>query len=179
MNTPIPYRRWDIFVYFAGLGLGAALPIGPVNVEIARRTLRAGFRAGFALGCGAVTVDIAYAVLSSLSLAPLVTRPAVQWPVGIGGFLLLVYLGVQSLRSAKQHLKSDPLADEAPLAVYRRSYRTGVLMTLLNPITLIFWFVEVPAHGSITQGRLQNVPMMCTGVFIGTCGWVPSGFAEF
>ena len=28
------------------LGLGAAVPIGPVNVQIARRTLRGGFGAG-------------------------------------------------------------------------------------------------------------------------------------
>ena len=32
------------------LGLGAAAPIGPVNVEIARRAIRGGFWAGFLLG---------------------------------------------------------------------------------------------------------------------------------
>ena len=36
------------------LGWGVAVPLGPVNVEIARRTLRRGFRAGFFLGMGAV-----------------------------------------------------------------------------------------------------------------------------
>ena len=30
------------------IGLGAAVPIGPVNVEIARRTLRSGWAAGVA-----------------------------------------------------------------------------------------------------------------------------------
>ena len=35
------------------LGWGVAVPLGPVNVEIARRTLRGGFRAGFFLGMGA------------------------------------------------------------------------------------------------------------------------------
>jgi threonine/homoserine/homoserine lactone efflux protein len=188
------------------LGLSAALPIGPVNVELARRTLTAGFRKGFALGCGAVTVDMTYAVLSSLSLGRLVNRPAVQWPVGIGGFLLLVYLGVQSLRSAKGHAEIDPLeinpgeipvawASSPGLSYESRqgtgwkpvplglggSFKTGVLMTLLNPITLIFWFVEVPAQGTATQGRIGDVPMMLAGVFIGTFGWVVgfSGFLAF
>ncbi|HEY2589318.1 MAG TPA: hypothetical protein VGI81_26470, partial [Tepidisphaeraceae bacterium] len=55
------------------LGIGAAVPIGPVNVEIARRTFRGGFPAGFALGCGAVTVDVSYAILSSLSLKDMLT----------------------------------------------------------------------------------------------------------
>src|SRR6187551_2601489 len=50
------------------LGLGAAVPIGPVNVQIARQALRNGFGAGFALGCGAVTVDVFYAALTSVGV---------------------------------------------------------------------------------------------------------------
>ncbi|MGA2501211.1 MAG: LysE family transporter [Tepidisphaeraceae bacterium] len=61
------------------LGLGAAAPIGPVNVEIARRTLRGGFPAGFFLGLGAVTVDVSYAILVSLSIRPVLNMP---WLVG-------------------------------------------------------------------------------------------------
>ena len=55
----------DLGLFARGVifGLGAAVPIGPVNVEIARRTLRAGFRSGFFLGCGAVTIDVTYAIL--------------------------------------------------------------------------------------------------------------------
>jgi threonine/homoserine/homoserine lactone efflux protein len=175
MTVAIPAGRLDIFVRYAWLGLAAALPIGPVNVEIARRTLRGGFLAGFALGCGAVTVDMTYALLSGLSLAPLVQKPAIQWTVGIGGFVLLIYLGVQSLRSANKHRASDPLLEETTASarkVVGGGYRTGVLMTLLNPITLIFWFVEVPAQSAITQGTARDVPMMGTGVFIGTISWV-------
>src|SRR5438477_10135669 len=83
-------------ILFRGLalGLGAAVPIGPVNVEIARRTLRGGFFAGFALGCGAVTVDVTYAILSSLGFSLLLNRPIFYWPLSIGGIALLTYLGV-------------------------------------------------------------------------------------
>src|SRR3982751_2213468 len=76
------------------LGLGAAVPIGPVNVEIVRRTLRGGFLGGFALGCGAVTVDVCYAVLSSLGFGLLLNRPVFYWPLSVGGIALLTYLGV-------------------------------------------------------------------------------------
>src|SRR5688500_19678667 len=67
------------------LGLGAAVPIGPVNVEMARRALRGGFFAGFALGCGAVTVDVLYLVLSSLSVAQLLNHPRVLKPLAVAG----------------------------------------------------------------------------------------------
>src|SRR5579862_1875601 len=96
-NSFIPHLRLDNFMTFLALGLGAAAPIGPVNVEIARRTLRGGFWPGLTLGAGAVTVDCLYSLLSSQSLGPIVNRPAVKWTFAIAGFILLVYLGAMSL----------------------------------------------------------------------------------
>ena len=46
-------------------------------------------------------------------------------------------------------------------------------MTLLNPLTLAFWFVAVPgAVGPITEDPARDLPMICAGVFAGTLGWV-------
>src|SRR3954464_16040460 len=83
-----------------GLGLGAAAPIGPVNVEIARRTLRFGRRAGFALGCGAVTVDVPSAVVTSAFLPAAVRAPRVLTALTVAAAALLTYLAWQCLRSA-------------------------------------------------------------------------------
>jgi L-lysine exporter family protein LysE/ArgO len=152
------------------LGLGAAVPIGPVNVQIARRALRGGFMSGFALGCGAVTVDVIYAVLSSLGFRR------------VGGTALLAYLGVMCLRGERWAWRGDPFSGQlkaavghAPLAArsYLTDYITGLLMTLLNPMTLAFWFVAVPALvGSVTESPSQDLPLVCLGVFLGTIGWV-------
>ena len=169
------------FVRGVLLGIGAAVPIGPVNVEIARRALRHGYWAGFALGCGAVTVDVAYAVLSTLSFVRLLDRPAVTLPLTAAGAGLLAYLGVLSLRAAVRHLRSDailagpPDGDDPPKRTLRGAYVTGVLMTLLNPMTLAFWFTVVPAQAAhFPQERWSQLPIMSLGVFIGTVAWVVS-----
>ena len=227
------------------LGLGAAVPIGPVNVQIARRALRGRFLAGAALGCGAVTADVTYAALSSLSLARLLNRPMAVNLIGAAGTLLLTWLGVGCLRAAVKAWRSDPIAaDGAPEdgggGLSRRSgpnlpntaaeaaptrtptgnvaaqpvpavspkshsdrihssYLTGLLMTLLNPMTLAFWFTVVPATTAVanrvpatpppavarvdagaapagtaklTQEHTSNLPITCAGVFIGTLAWV-------
>lgn len=159
------------------LGIGAAVPVGPVNVEIARRTLRGGFAAGAALGCGAVTADLTYACLTSLSLGPIVNRPLVKWPLAAAGLGFLIYMGVQGLRAAAAHLRSDPLVDPPTVANAHRGtvaggYVAGLLMTLLNPFTLVFWFVSVPTVGAICKDPRHDLPMICAGVFIGTIGWV-------
>src|SRR5437764_11132050 len=96
------------------LGLGAAVPIGAVNVEIARRTLRGGFFAGFALGCGAVTVDILYAALSSFSFTQLLTAPTIARVMTAAGVALLVYLAVLCFRGAVKAWRTDALAAAAP-----------------------------------------------------------------
>ena len=158
--------------------MGAAAPIGPVNVEIARRTLRGGFLAGFALGCGAVSIDVTYALLSSLSLGRLMNRAAIRWPVTVGGIGLLLYLAFLCFRGAGRDLRTDPLTAAAvPVRSHRAGYLTGLLMTLLNPMTLAFWFLVVPGMaGSIPKEAGNSLPMICIGVFIGTLGWV-IGFA--
>src|SRR4051812_10527147 len=167
------------------LGIGAAAPLGPVNVEIARRTLRGGFLAGFALGCGAVTVDVTYAILSSLGFRILADKPLIFWPLSIGGVLLLCYLGGMSWRDAIRAMRAPPSDDlmSSPPPSLHGGYVTGLLMTLVNPMTLLFWFTSVPSTvaamsnaagaGSGRSGRPEHdLPMICTGVFLGTIAWV-------
>lgn len=156
------------------LGIGAAAPIGPVNVEIARRTFRGGFWAGFALGCGAVTVDITYAVLSSLSLQPVLNRPVVLWPIEFAGIVFLFYLAFLSFRAAGRAWRGrETMQQEQATSRHGLGYLTGILMTLLNPMTLGFWFLAVPAAlGAVTKQPGKDLPMICLGVFIGTFAWV-------
>lgn len=158
------------------LGLGAAAPIGPVNVEIARRTLTGGFRAGVALGLGAVTVDVAYAILTSAGARLIREQRWLEWTLSVGGALLLAYLGWASLRAARRAW-IDPLP---PLARQKgrlgRGYAAGIAMTALNPMTLAFWFVAVPQAAEAASRGAGGVPLLCAGVFAGTLGWV-LGFA--
>ena len=159
------------------LGLGAALPIGPVNVEIARRTLRSGFHAGFALGCGAVTVDVVYAMVTGASMAPVLKNTFVLTATGVVGGLFLALLGILSIRAA---IHQKPIAVSGasvpPARMSLKShYLTGLAMTSLNPMTLIFWFVAVPGTvGEITRNPHRDLPLVAVGVLTGTLAWVSS-----
>ncbi len=162
------------------IGLGAAAPIGPVNVEIARRTLRGGLWAGVALGAGAVSVDVAYAGLTSLSVGRVLDRPAMTVTLGVLSVLILTYLGVQCLRAAWAGTLPDDAGalntgagNAEPLRSVRsprNGYLTGLLMTVVNPLTLAFWFTALPSvAGPIDPRRL---PLVAVGVFVGTGSWV-------
>jgi L-lysine exporter family protein LysE/ArgO len=176
------------------LGLGAAAPIGPVNVEIARRVMRHGRRAGFLLGCGAVTIDVAYAIVTSVTMLPVMRYPRLMNGLSIAGGIFLAYLGWLCLHSAwRGHEVVEANAPNGPVGarliqggpggpgVYLRRaewgvehYVTGLLMTALNPPTLLFWFVAVPgAVGRLAAGRpTVGLPIVCGGVFLGAFAWV-------
>ncbi|MBC8108366.1 MAG: LysE family transporter [Anaerolineae bacterium] len=177
-------------------GIGAAAPIGPVNVEMARRALRHGFASGFALGCGAVTVDVTYAIVASLSVTRLLqtdqaSRPWFYWPMTIAACGLLAFLGISSLRGARvvaradifsekrknfrvkknSHDNAQPAASSAGRTA--SGYVTGLLMTGLSPMTLAFWFVVLPKWaGDISQQPTRDLPIIVLGVFVATIGWV-------
>ena len=152
------------------LGLGAAVPIGPVNVEIARRTLAGGFLCGFALGCGAVSVDVTYAALTSLGLSRLLDHPGLRLPLLVGGTAILTYLAVMCITGAIRASRKQDSDSQVANVQLHRSYVTGLLMTLLNPMTLAFWLFAVPAASA--QSPQSSLPLVCLGVFVGAITWV-------
>ncbi|HEX2973889.1 MAG TPA: LysE family translocator [Tepidisphaeraceae bacterium] len=153
------------------LGLGAAAPIGPVNVEIARRSLRGGFFAGFLVGCGAVSIDTIYVIFAALSISPFLHHPAVEFTVALAGAGLLAYLGITSLLAAARLWQTD-LPITAAATPPQRNYLTGLLMTATNPMTLAFWFVVIPTIGPISSKPWRDLPLVCAGVALGAISWV-------
>ena len=167
-----------LFVQGLGLGIGAAVPIGPVNVEIARQTLRRGRAAGVLLGCGAVTVDLAYAVLSSTGVS-LFASPRFLTIFSCASAVLMAVLGVFSLRSAwrarapKAVEQEDAPAPAKPPPQLLRQYATGVAMTGLNPYSIGFWFIALPGLlGGKAEHSGTDLPIICTGVVVAALAWV-------
>jgi L-lysine exporter family protein LysE/ArgO len=161
--------QWHMFMDGLWLGIGAAAPLGPVNVEIARRTLRRGFRAGFGLGCGAVTIDVLYAVMVSVVFRSTPIPHAVMLLLGILGAGLLAFLGISCLRDAMK----PKVVDIQGASLSDRNYVTGVLMTSLNPMTLAFWvLVAAPAAMNGNARSIHQLPFLCAGVFVATMTWV-------
>lgn len=198
-----------IHLVFVGIafGLGAAVPIGPINTEVARRTLRRGPLHGIVFGGGAVSVDAVFAVLACLGIGVhLAENPAMRIAFGVGGFLLMLTLAMLTLRGAvrawrhrgavrRNEIESSPTAltslpdDRGPLQYQPKlrknaaevadvgsiwgGYLTGLLMTAINPYTLAFWFVALPAGpGSLLEKAHRDIPALVIGVVVGTFGWV-------
>lgn len=157
------------FIFGLLLGYGAAIPIGPMNLEIIRRNLRFGTPYGIALGLGASTADVTYLILLSLGALTILTYPAVLNVVGVLGSLILAWFGYGAL-SLKTNSEVT-LTEKQPTTALWRHTLSGYALTLFNPFTILFWS-SVSAQIAIASKTTDYAAFyMGVGVLLSTLSW--------
>lgn len=165
-----PQQVGGLIVYgmFIGVALGA--PIGPINVEIVVRGIRFGFRSGWLVGLGALSVDTIFASLIVSGLAPVTDSPKMTVPLFLAGSIMLGYVGVSSIRRALK--PADALAGQT--ATGSRSYLAGAAIAALSPMGIVYWLSVGSALVAEAVGRVGQIgaPVLVAGVFLGLFSWV-------
>jgi len=158
-----------------------AAPIGPVNLEIIRRSLTRRLACGFMVGLGATCVDAAYLIVFTAGLGTLLTTyPALNRVLFLVGGGCLTLIGLLALREAWAYVRRGmdeahriERALDSRWARFTESlpghYLLGVAMCASNPMTLAFWsslalnFAHLPmsqrfvASGCVWLGALSWV----------------------
>ena len=116
------------------LGLGAAVPLGPINVLIMSNALRH-YGAAVALGSGAMSADITYLLLILLGLFHFMEDPTVKLVMAVAGSAFLLYLAWLIFKGRHEPIHLQKI-DKAPIFA---NWLKGYTLTLLNPYTVIFW----------------------------------------
>jgi L-lysine exporter family protein LysE/ArgO len=117
-------------------GLGAAVPVGPVNIIIMDRAIR-NYKSAVAIGAGALSADILYLVLILLGLMTFFNNPIFLNMLGILGSAFLLFVAYMIFNGRNKELEKSPL--EVDSKTLLKSYISGFFLTLLNPYTIAFW----------------------------------------
>ena len=154
-----------------GLSLGAivAAQIGPVWLLCARTTLRQGFRRGAAIGAGAAAADLVYAALGVAGAAALLRLTGLRVALSLVGATVVLVAGARTLRSAARIRLGGELDIE--VADVPSSWRTGLLVTLSNPMTIVSWAAVFSASGVAGTVRGGAAIALLAGVGIGSLTW--------
>lgn len=119
---------------------------GADTLLVVRNALRGGRRDGLATALGICSGLYVHALLSALGVSMVLMHSATAFTaLKFAGAAYLVWLGLQSLRSAGRDLPQAANAS-APLerVPARRSFREGFLTNLLNPKVIVFYLALLP-----------------------------------
>lgn len=133
------------------LGMVVAMPPGAVSIAGGRRAISFGFWPALFFTFGSTLSDFFYVTLVMIGLAPLLTESEplrlVMWILG-GAWLC--WLGWDAIRTPIEIDTDENVVRESRW----RSFRAGIAVTLLNPLTVVSWialagnfFARWPAEG--------------------------------
>lgn len=119
------------------LGVSLAAPIGPVNAAQLDTGIKNGFFHAFIFGIGALTADIIYMTMVYFGIGQIIEYPLVKIILWSFGCFVLTYSGIENLLSL--HKIEIALKSGKKTIRLRHSLLSGFLMSLLNPLTILFW----------------------------------------
>lgn len=136
-------------------GYAIAIPVGAIAVLIIHTAVTHGLRTGLAAGAGAASADLTYAAIAVIvggAAAALIS--GIETPLQIVAGVALIVLGLRGFAGLRS--THDPAASRVRAATHshRRTYLTFLGLTLLNPVTVVYFaalVVGMPNLGGPTE----------------------------
>ena len=118
------------------LGMGAAIPIGAINILIMNHALK-NYKSAVAIGFGAMSSDIVYLLSIMLGLATFLKNGLIVNILGILGSLFLSYMAYSIFQQRDKSIDTQKsLVSKRGLLKF---YLQGFALTFINPYTIAFW----------------------------------------
>lgn len=162
-----------IFAAFL-VGLVVSMPPGPVVISTGQKAIAGGFWHAFTFNVGSLLADSVYALLVYFGLAAaLAENPVFRlglWVIG-GGWL--IYLGLDAMR---QRVAVAATGGSAALETGWPNFRSGLLLTLFNPLVVVGWMAIAGNFFSTWNDHwppLETVGLLALVVMLaGAMAWV-------
>lgn len=160
---------WEWLAKGILLGLSIAAPVGPISILCVKKTLTSGFKTGLFCGLGAATADAIYGSIAGFGLSA-VTSLLMEYKTVLqaAGGLFICYLGIRSLLLAP---RTESVETSAEKDSSLRSYVMTLLLTLSNPITIVFFLGVFGASRILMSQSGTGMPAFIGGVFLGSGLW--------
>lgn len=158
----------QLFSYFL-LGISLAAPIGPINAAQLDKGIKYGFLHAWLVGIGAILVDGIYMLIVYFGLVHFIDIEPIKVFLWLFGFFVLVYTGVESIIYSNKVFKNTRGNDASKF----KSFLYGFMLSIVNPLTILFW---VGIYGSVlaeTASSLGNRELiLCSlAIFMGLLLW--------
>jgi threonine/homoserine/homoserine lactone efflux protein len=149
-----------------GLGLLLAISVGPVIFTIIKQSINNGKEGGFSFVAGVWLSDIVLVTLSNLFSIFVTSLLSFKTPIGIGGSVLLMSMGVFYVFFKKVHVHPEDItlpplkaSDHTKIAIQ------GFLINTLNPAVMLFWLTAATTLAA-THSKFERLVIFATCLII-------------
>ncbi|MGC4008271.1 MAG: LysE family translocator [Pseudomonas sp.] len=142
-------------LFFAALLFGAVFCLSPgaVLAETLRRGLKGGFRPALLVQFGSLIGDAVWALIGLTGLALLFGHETLRLPLTLASTAYLAWLGLQSLRDARE---VGVVEEGEPGEHHAGAFASGAMLSLSNPKNIVYW----GALGGAMAGLVDGVPSL-------------------
>ncbi|MFC8687213.1 LysE family translocator [Brevibacillus porteri] len=166
-------------------GMMLQLSVGPVCLAVLHRSMARRLRDALLMVLGVALADAVYMVGAIGGLSLLLQIHWVKQMVLIMGAMILTWFGIQTLRAIKgRGVNEQAPVQQAPTG--RSSFWHGVLLTLANPLTVLFWagvFGSLLASGTFFHSTelfwFATGCLLSTLLFLGLVALLAAYLARF
>jgi threonine/homoserine/homoserine lactone efflux protein len=159
-----------------GLFISAALVLllipGPAVLYIVARSLEQGRLAGFVSDLGIHTATLVHVAAAALGLSAVLASSALAFSVvKYAGAAYLIWLGLKKIFGGSEAPDVDVVL---PGDGYRRLFRDGFVVNLLNPKTALFFFAFLPQFVDVGRGHVA-MQIAFLGLLFTALGFMTDG----
>lgn len=131
------------FAGFLAASILVTLAPGPDNLMVLSLGMARGRRSGIIFGIGCALGCINHTLLAALGVSALIAAsPAAFTALKLAGGLYLVWLGVQTVRSARP--RSSATTADTPKEDSARLFAKGLIANSINPKVVLFFLAFLP-----------------------------------
>ncbi|WP_426448012.1 LysE family transporter [Paenibacillus sp. S-38] len=159
----------SVILSYIFLGLSLSAPIGPINAAQLDKGIRCGFWHAWLVGLGAMMADALYMIMVYMGLVHFLSTPLIQTLLWSFGSFMLIYTGIDSLLGASSVAVVTKKKDDTLF----KSFFSGFLMSLSNPLTILFWlgiYGSVLAKTASVYGT-QELLVYSSAILLGIIAW--------
>jgi threonine/homoserine/homoserine lactone efflux protein len=123
------------------MGCIAAVPAGPVQIEVVRRSITGHLKSSLMVVLGAFFVDILYGSIAFFGIAPFLEEEKVMAIFWLAGGVILIALGTVIIRQSLGHVKLN--RSPTFLKKKRWAFIGGLSLSGTNPVMILWWLSGV------------------------------------
>ena len=160
----------DAFIKGLAISLLLVFSVGPVIFTIIKQSINHGRRGGFTFVAGVWLSDIIWVVLSNSFSEGIKTLLNFKIPIGIGGCVFLIGMGVYYTFLKKitprrlqepTEIAGDVITPTGKRTNYLRIFSSGFIINTLNPGVISFWVLMAASLASVYSFN-NRIIIFCT-----------------